>query len=126
MASEDSTPVKKKATARKKAGTAAPRKKATSTRAPAAKKASVSKKTTARKVVKKAAAKKAPARAAASPRRSPAAEPRQSVSPEQRREMIATMAYYRAQARGFEGGTELEDWLESERAVDQLLKGVEG
>ena len=36
--------------------------------------------------------------------------------------MIATMAYYRAQARGFEGSTELEDWLESERAVDQLLE----
>jgi hypothetical protein len=115
MASEDSTPVRKKATASKKA---------TSTRKPAVKKATISKKTTARKVVKKAETKQAPARAKTTPRPSAAAAPHQTVSAEQRREMIATMAYYRAQARGFEGGTDMEDWLESERAVDQLLAGV--
>jgi hypothetical protein len=35
-----------------------------------------------------------------------------------RLERIAIAAYYRAQARGFEPGHELEDWLQAESEVD--------
>lgn len=35
--------------------------------------------------------------------------------------MIAESAYYRAEARGFEAGHELEDWLAAEREIDLLL-----
>lgn len=38
-----------------------------------------------------------------------------------RQTMIATAAYYRAQARGFEAGHELEDWVAAERDVDLAL-----
>ena len=30
---------------------------------------------------------------------------------------VAELAYYKAESRGFEGGHELEDWLEAEREV---------
>jgi hypothetical protein len=43
------------------------------------------------------------------------------VSLDRRRTMIAEAAYFRAQARGFEVGGELDDWLEAEFEVDQLL-----
>jgi hypothetical protein len=38
-----------------------------------------------------------------------------------RQTLIATAAYYRAQARGFEAGHELEDWVAAERDVDLAL-----
>lgn len=38
-----------------------------------------------------------------------------------RQSMIAAAAYYRAQARGFEAGHELEDWVAAERDVDLAL-----
>jgi hypothetical protein len=44
-----------------------------------------------------------------------------SVSAEQRHAMIAESAYLRAEARGFEGGDPVQDWLDSERDVDALL-----
>lgn len=34
---------------------------------------------------------------------------------------IATAAYYRAQARDFEPGNELQDWLEAEQEVNPVL-----
>ncbi len=40
-----------------------------------------------------------------------------SVNPETRQNQIALSAYYRAQARGFSAGRELEDWLEAEQEV---------
>lgn len=42
---------------------------------------------------------------------------------EDRRAAIAEAAYYRAQARGFAPGHELEDWLAAEEEVDQRLLG---
>jgi hypothetical protein len=39
-----------------------------------------------------------------------------------REAMIAEAAYYRAEARGFEAGHELEDWLDAEREIDLLLE----
>ena len=44
------------------------------------------------------------------------------INPKERYEMIAKMAYYRAEERGFAPGGEHEDWLQSERLVDEMLK----
>ena len=44
-----------------------------------------------------------------------------TVSAEQRNAMIAESAYLRAEARGFQGGDPMQDWLEGEREVDALL-----
>jgi hypothetical protein len=41
---------------------------------------------------------------------------------EDRLEMIASNAYYRAERRGFLPGYELADWLEAEREVDAMLR----
>jgi len=43
------------------------------------------------------------------------------VSPRVRYEMIATMAYYRAEKRSFEQGHDYQDWLDCEVIVDQML-----
>lgn len=39
-----------------------------------------------------------------------------------RRSMVATAAYYRAERRQFASGHELEDWLAAEADVDALLR----
>lgn len=44
-----------------------------------------------------------------------------SVVPEQRYQMIAKAAYFRAERRGFASGFELQDWLEAEAEVDRVL-----
>jgi Protein of unknown function (DUF2934) len=44
-----------------------------------------------------------------------------SVSAEQRNSMIAESAYLRAEARGFQGGDPVQDWLDGEKEVDALL-----
>jgi len=43
------------------------------------------------------------------------------VSPRERYEMIATMAYYRAEKRNFKHGHAYQDWMECEAIVDQML-----
>ncbi|WP_455201076.1 DUF2934 domain-containing protein [Kaarinaea lacus] len=43
------------------------------------------------------------------------------LTPEEREEMIAEAAYYRAQSRGFEGDEHLRDWFEAEKIVDEML-----
>ena len=43
------------------------------------------------------------------------------IDPEHRRALIAQMAYYRAERRGFEPGHEAEDWLSAEAEVDTAL-----
>lgn len=40
------------------------------------------------------------------------------VRGEDRQQMIATDAYYRAAQRGFDGGYEIKDWLKAEVEVD--------
>jgi hypothetical protein len=45
------------------------------------------------------------------------------VSADQRHAMIAECAYFRAAARGFDGGDPVADWLASETEVDVLLSG---
>ena len=43
------------------------------------------------------------------------------VGPEQRAELIAEAAFYRAEKRGFAPGHEIEDWLAAESEVDAKL-----
>ena len=40
---------------------------------------------------------------------------------EDRQHMISTAAYYRAERRGFNGGDEVQDWLEAEAEIDATL-----
>lgn len=79
----------------------------------AKKKVAAKKKVVSKKVVKKAAAKKKVAA-----KRSAI---KAVISPRERYEMIATMAYYRAEQRNFDQGHDVEDWLECERIIDQML-----
>lgn len=66
--------------------------------------------------------------AAESPSKSPRAEliaagthPAATISPEERCQAIAVAAYYLAEARGFQPGSELDDWLVAEAQIDQKL-----
>jgi hypothetical protein len=43
--------------------------------------------------------------------------PLPAIDTDTRQQEIALSAYYRAEARGFAPGSELEDWLEAEREV---------
>lgn len=43
------------------------------------------------------------------------------ISPEQRHQMIAEAAYWRAQKRSFMGGNPENDWYEAETEIDQLF-----
>lgn len=43
---------------------------------------------------------------------------------EERWRLIAEAAYYRAQARGFAPGQEIEDWLQAEAEIDRMLRGA--
>jgi hypothetical protein len=43
------------------------------------------------------------------------------IDPDHRRALIAQVAYYRAERRGFEPGHEAEDWLNAEAEVDTAL-----
>ena len=44
-----------------------------------------------------------------------------SVTPEQRHQMIAEAAYWRAQKRSFVEGNPENDWYEAEEEISQLL-----
>ncbi len=48
---------------------------------------------------------------------------RPEIDPEIRRQMIARAAYYRAEQRGFAGGSQLQDWLDAEAEIDRMLAG---
>jgi hypothetical protein len=47
--------------------------------------------------------------------------PPAAITAEERHRRIAEAAYYRALRRGFHGGADLEDWLESEAEIDRLV-----
>lgn len=44
------------------------------------------------------------------------------ISDEQRHNYIEIAAYYIAERRGFQGGSELADWAQAEQEVDRLLQ----
>ncbi len=69
----------------------------------AAKKKVVSKKSTAKKTTKKISTSA-------------------TISPRERYEMIATMAYYRAEQRNFAPGHDVEDWFECESIIDNMME----
>jgi hypothetical protein len=71
--------------------------------------------------VRGVAARREPKRAAA---KEPVADS-PACSGEDRYRMIAEAAYYRAESRGFAGGSDLEDWLAAEMEIDQILGAVE-
>ena len=45
-----------------------------------------------------------------------------SITPEQRYQMIAEVAYYRAERRGFIIGDTAQDWLDAEVEIDRILQ----
>ena len=45
----------------------------------------------------------------------------QIVPPDERHQLIAEAAYFRAEHRGFQGGCPVQDWLEAERETDKLF-----
>ena len=49
-----------------------------------------------------------------------------AVTPEQRYCMICDAAYFRAEQRGFVGGSAEQDWREAEIEIDQKLCAVQG
>jgi hypothetical protein len=59
--------------------------------------------------------------ASRSPRQKSTAKAPSPIDPEQRRAMIAQVAYFRAERRGFVPGYEAEDWLAAESEVDTAL-----
>jgi len=75
-----------------------------------------------KKVAKKKAASKPAAAKKTASKKSTGATKSSLVSPRERYEMIATMAYYRAEQRNFEPGHDVEDWLDCEHIIDSMLK----
>ncbi len=55
-------------------------------------------------------------------RNCPATAP--SISAEERQNLIARAAYFRAEKRGFSPGCELQDWVEAEMEVTRLIGGA--
>jgi hypothetical protein len=47
------------------------------------------------------------------------------VTPEQRYRMICDAAYFRAERRGFVGGSAVQDWLDAESEIDDLLRSMQ-
>ena len=50
-----------------------------------------------------------------------ASQIRATANGEDRYEMIAIAAYYRAERRGFNGGDAMQDWLEAEAEIDAAV-----
>ncbi|MFN4148791.1 MAG: DUF2934 domain-containing protein [Rhodocyclaceae bacterium] len=44
------------------------------------------------------------------------------LTPEQRRLYVEVAAYYIAERRGFQGGSEIEDWVQAEAEIDRMLR----
>ncbi|MBW9274108.1 MAG: DUF2934 domain-containing protein, partial [Candidatus Thiodiazotropha sp. (ex. Lucinisca nassula)] len=76
-----------------------------------AKKSTTTKKTKAKVSKKKVTKKKAITKKRVAKKTMSKRSARASISPRERYEMIATMAYYRAEQRNFESGHDVEDWL---------------
>jgi hypothetical protein len=52
-------------------------------------------------------------------------DPRNEFSDEEWRDMVATAAYYRAEARGFEEGSAEEDWYEAEAELRERFSAAD-
>ncbi|MCG8023984.1 MAG: DUF2934 domain-containing protein [Candidatus Thiodiazotropha endolucinida] len=85
------------------------------------KKSTTTKKTKAKVSKKKVTKKKAISKKRVAKKTMTKRSARASISPRERYEMIATMAYYRAEQRNFEPEHDVEDWLECESIIDSML-----
>lgn len=47
-----------------------------------------------------------------------------TLTPEERQQMMAVAAFYKAQQRGFAAGHEMDDWLSAEQEVKAPLEGL--
>ncbi len=89
---------------------------------PSKKKVASKKKVTKKKVAAKPETTKKVSKKKVGKKKVAAATSKSSViSPRERYEMIATMAYYRAEQRDFAPGHDTEDWFECERIIDEML-----
>lgn len=52
-------------------------------------------------------------------------DPRTEFSEDEWHEMVATAAYYRAECRGFDGGSAEDDWYEAEAELREQLAKAE-
>jgi hypothetical protein len=52
-------------------------------------------------------------------------DPRLEFNDDEWHDMVATAAYFRAEARGFQGGSEDEDWFEAEAQLREQLAQAE-
>lgn len=53
------------------------------------------------------------------------ADPRAPFSDDEWYEMVATAAYFRAESRGFEGGSPEDDWYEAEAELRERMAAAE-
>ena len=58
-----------------------------------------------------------------SPERETSGNTERQLSPEEVYNLIAESAYFKAKARGFAPGHEVQDWIEAEQEVRQRLEG---
>ena len=65
----------------------------------------------------------APARSAGAETRSSLSKLTAKISREERLRMIEEAAYYRAERRGFNGGNEMQDWLDAESEINSKFPG---
>lgn len=57
-----------------------------------------------------------------SKRQSPSASPSATPPPEEIERLIRETAYFKAEARGFAPGEQLQDWISAEREVRRALR----
>lgn len=113
----------------KTSATKAPAKSTTTSKATATKAAAKPAKAAPAKAPAKVASKPAAPKAAAPKAAKPAAKKAAgamkgngpTVAPEQRRYYVEVAAYYIAERRGFRGGSQLSDWAQAEKEIEQLL-----
>lgn len=91
---------------------------------PAVKKKATKKKATKKKVATKKVTKKKASRKKVSKKATTRRSPVQKISDQERYEMIQRHAYFLAEARNFEPGHEMADWIEAERFVDEMLNKI--
>jgi hypothetical protein len=51
-------------------------------------------------------------------------DPWAGFTPQERHEMVAVAAYFRAERRGFAPGGAVQDWLAAEQDIARLLEGL--
>ena len=72
-----------------------------------------------------AVSRRKPARRAPVARPTHSRDPREEFNDEAWHDMVATAAYYLAEARGFEGGSPDEDWYEAEAQLREQLAAAQ-